>query len=543
MAGLYDRYFQTRTDETDSQQQNRQIMTIYNLYRLVLALILLISYYFRNPTSSLGSVDQQLFFTLAVAYAVFNGGTLLFPFLRTSRPAQMLLYASIIITDILILVVLCYACGGMSSGMEPLLIVPVASGSLLFGIRVSTFFAAVASIAAIYSESYLYLKLPDTENYSVQAGLLGLLLFITALCMQLLGQRMRQKEALTRQQASHIQTLQQINQRIIQRMQTGVVVVDQNGCVLNHNSSAARLMGWPENSETPPPLPLILQLQLRNWLAESISKPALFRLATNEPEIQANFAYLQPGTADKVLIYLEDHTQLSSRAQHLKLMGLGRLTASIAHEIRNPLGAISHAAQLLSESAWTNPQDQRLLDIVNAQTQRISGIIQNILELSKQRQEAPERIELVIWLNNFIERLRQSYKYEVMVLIDNDSSTVWTRFNARHLEQLLTNLCDNGLRYSRRATGDATLKLHVAVNPQTQCAYMDIIDDGEGVPDENAEQIFEPFFTTDPEGTGLGLFICKELCEANQARLFYQRTAQGKSAFHISFAHPDRHLF
>lgn len=543
MPGLYDRYFQTRTEENDSQQQNRQIMSVYNLYRLVLALILLISYYFRNPTSSLGSVDHELFFNLTVGYAIFNLGTLLFPYLRTPRFVQMALYSGIIIADMLILVVLCYACGGMSSGMEPLLIVPVASGSLLFGIRMATFFAAVASIAAIYAESYLYLVRPNAENYSVQAGLLGLLLFITALCMQLLGQRMRQKEALTRQQASHIQTLQQVNQRIIQRMQTGVVVVDQNAKVLNQNSSAARLLGWPENTEMPPPLPVILQLQLRNWLGESTSKPALFRLAPNEPEIQANFAYLQPGSPDKVLIYLEDHTQLSSRAQHLKLMGLGRLTASIAHEIRNPLGAISHAAQLLGESQFINSQDQRLLDIVNAQTQRISGIIQNILELSKQRHEAPERIELVIWLNNFIERLRQSYKFEVHVLVNNDASTIWTRFNARHLEQLLTNLCDNGLRYSRRATAHATLELHVAVNPQTQCAYMDIIDDGDGVPEEYAEQIFEPFFTTDPDGTGLGLFICKELCEANQARLFYQRTVQGKSAFHISFAHPDRHLF
>ncbi|MES2604788.1 MAG: ATP-binding protein, partial [Pseudomonadota bacterium] len=423
------------------------------------------------------------------------------------------------------------------------LILPVASGSLLFGIRISTFFAAVASIALIYSEFYHSITTPAVEEYYVQAGLLGLLLFSTALGIQTVGVRIRENDLVNRRQAARIQALQQINEQIIRRIQTGIVVIDQDEQVLHCNDAARLFLALEDKEASQLDLPGTLRGLLHDWLHHPESRQVKFRLSNTGSEILANFTYLQTGNSVNILIFLEDNTQLSSRAQHLKLASLGRLTASIAHEVRNPLGAISHAAQLLSESPQLQREESRLLGIINTHCQRMNSIIQNVLELSRHKVADTERIDLVVWLNRFPERLKSAYKYPIHCQVSTPSVPVWIRFNPSQFEQLLTNLCDNGLRYSQKHTGEATITLEVNHNPSTHSTWLDIIDDGPGVADSEVEQVFEPFYTTENSGTGLGLFICKELCEANQVQLFFKRTADGRSAFRLSFAHPDRQIF
>jgi two-component system, NtrC family, sensor histidine kinase PilS len=540
MGAWHDNYFLQLGGETATLQLNRQIITVFNLYRLVLALILLISYYYRSNTSPLGSVDPELFLRLTISYAIFNLATLLIPARLQETLNGQLYFASIILTDIVVLEMLSYASGGFSSGITPLLILPVASGSLLFGIRISTFFAAIASIALIFGEFYHFLSVPLSEEYYVQTGLLGLLLFITALGIQTVGARIREKDLINRRQAISIQALQQINEQIIQRMHAGIVVLDQEETVLHCNDAARNFLAIPKEETTALTIPAILHEQLQSWLHHPENRQVKFRLSNQSPEIQANFTYLQTGNSVNILIFLENYSELSSRAQHLKLMSLGRLTASIAHEIRNPLGAISHAAQLLSESPQLRRDETRLLGIIHTHSLRMNKIIQNVLELSRHKIADTEKIELGTWLLRFAERLKTSYKHPIQCLVVVPSEPVWIRFNPSQLEQLLTNLCDNGLRYSLKFTGEAAVTLELGVNATNALAWLDVIDDGPGVDARDEEQIFEPFYTTENSGTGLGLFICKELCEANQSQLFFQRTADGRSAFRLNFGHPDR---
>ncbi len=543
MAAWYDNYFLQFGGETATRQQNRQIITVYNLYRFVLALILLISYYLRSNTSPLGSVDSELFLRLTIIYAVFNLATLLMPARLQDSLNGQLYFASIILTDIVVLEMLCYSSGGFSSGITPLLILPVASGSLLFGIKISTFFAAIASIALIFGEFYHFITAPLSEEYYVQAGLLGLLLFITALSIQTVGARIREKDLINRRQAISIEALQQINDQIIQRMQTGIVVLDQEETVLHCNDAARSFLAMNAAETTALAIPTVLHEQLHSWLHHPENRQVKFRLSNQSPEIQANFNYLQTGNSVSILIFLENYSELSSRAQHLKLMSLGRLTASIAHEIRNPLGAISHAAQLLSESSQLQREEARLLGIINTHSLRMNEIIQNVLELSRHKIAETEKIELGTFMLRFAERLKTAYKYPVHCLVVVPSVPVWIQFNPSQLEQLLTNLCDNGLRYSQKFTGEATVTLELGLNAASTSTWLDVIDDGPGVDERDVEQIFEPFYTTENSGTGLGLFICKELCEANQAQLFFQRAADGRSAFRLNFGHPDRQTF
>ncbi len=530
--------------EIDSGTQKRQIFIIYNVYRLVLALILLMSFNYRTTTSPLGVVDPELFLQAGFFYLGMNLLSLLFPLYRLPQHLEEVQQSSVLILDILTLVLLSYTCSGVSSGMAHLLIVPIATGSILSGTRMSTFYAAVGTIAAIYSESYLYLNTLSSERYYVQAGLLGITLFATAVSLQYLGRRIRQKEIINLMQAASIKSLQEINQQIIQRMQTGIIVVDQAARALNFNSSASKLLHDPgaKTDNTKIHLPAILLEQLKIWQADQNARGLPFRVMETGREIQANFTFLEAGPRTSILIFLEDHTQLSSRAQHLKLMALGRLTASIAHEVRNPLGAISHASQLLEESSSIKGEDQRLLSIINTHTKRVNAIIQNILELSRHRQEVPEQLNTKVWLEEFAGRLGNSYQHPISIRLEVTPDPVFTRFNTSQLEQILTNLCDNGLRYSRRQTGSSSIEISVGIHPHSGCPVLDVIDEGPGVPPEQQEQIFEPFYTTEKSGTGLGLFICKEICEANQTKIIFRRTENGRSSFRLIFAHPDRHI-
>ena len=543
MAGTYDQYFRPQSSEAAGRQQNRQIFTVYNIYRLVLGLILLISYFYRSDTSPLGLVDQTLFLRLLSAYVLFNVLTLMLPRKLLESHYGQVYVASVILTDILLLVTLCYASGGVGSGITPLLILPVASGSLLFGIRISTFFAAVASIALIYGEFYHYITAAAAEEYYVQAGLLGLLLFIAALGIQAVGKRLQEKDLINRRQAARIRAMQQINEQIIRRMQTGIIVIDQDETVLHCNDAARHLLGLGLQETQTITLPPLLHEQLNQWLHHPGNRQVKFRHDNNGPEIIASFTYLQTDNSVNFLIFLEDDTQISSRAQRLKLLSLGRLTASIAHEVRNPLGAISHAAQLLNESPQLQQSEARLLGIINTHCLRMNAIIQNVLELSRHKAAATEKIELVSWLQRFPERLQSGYKHKVQCVIETPELPVWIQFNQSQLEQVLTNLCDNALRYSSQDAGVALVTLRTDYDVATQQALLDVIDEGAGVPERDVEQVFEPFFTTQSGGTGLGLFICKELCEANRARLYYQRTTDGRSAFRLAFPHQDRPFF
>jgi two-component system sensor histidine kinase PilS (NtrC family) len=217
---------------------------------------------------------------------------------------------------------------------------------------------------------------------------------------------------------------------------------------------------------------------------------------------------------------------------------LGRLTASIAHEIRNPLGAISHAGQLLRESSHLHDGDSRLLDIVLNHSHRINGIIENILQLSRRTPPNPRRIQLGEWLPGFIEQYQQCLD-DVAVITIHEVKPVQVTVDPEQLSQVLTNLLDNALRYSKKNTGTATAEMAIGTS-NNQLPQLDVLDEGPGIGPREQEKVFEPFFTTESKGNGLGLYIARELCEINQARLHYLRTHAGKSCFRISFSHPDR---
>jgi two-component system sensor histidine kinase PilS (NtrC family) len=230
---------------------------------------------------------------------------------------------------------------------------------------------------------------------------------------------------------------------------------------------------------------------------------------------------------------------MAQQAQQLKLASLGGLTASIAHEIRNPLGAISHAAQLLEESTDLRKEDARLAEIIHQHTVRANKVIENVLQLSRRKQSSPELLDMKVWLEQFIADFctNQDQNCDIKFICDQDN--LQFRVDASQIHQVLTNLFQNGIRYSEKKTGERTLTVVADFNIQSEQPTLDIIDQGEGIPMEQQDKVFEPFYTSEKSGTGLGLYIARELCEANQARLDLQPIRNG-CCFRITFSHPSR---
>ena len=246
--------------------------------------MLLISFAFRSLTSTLGTINPDLFVNVVVIYMAFNAIIFFRVLLPQSKGLMTSQFISAILIDIVFIILISYTCGGVSSGMANLLIVPVAAGSLLFRSRLSTFFAAVGSILAIYSEVYLYLIIDDGIVYFIQAGLLGLSLFAVSWSLQCLGGKFRQNELLARQQEKNIKSLQEMNNQIIERMHAGILVVSPEGIILTINVAANGFLQLSDTKgkdqaniqDSGTRLPQILFSQLQHWMNDNNTKAPPF---------------------------------------------------------------------------------------------------------------------------------------------------------------------------------------------------------------------------------------------------------------------------
>jgi two-component system sensor histidine kinase PilS (NtrC family) len=334
----------------------------------------------------------------------------------------------------------------------------------------------------------------------------------------------------------------QLTEYVIQRMQTGILVVDNNFSIRLINASAARLLEITRKAEGKSIKLLCAELdrQLRDWWNNAIYEPQSFRPSEAAPEIMPKFARLGVDQSAGTLIFLEDMAALTQQAQQLKLASLGRLTASIAHEVRNPLGAISHASQLLAESPHIDAGDTRLTEIIQEHSARVNAIIENIMQLSRRQRACPEELLLKPWLNQFINEFVSSEDLSPgQIRLEVTPSDARVQMDPGQLHQVLWNLCHNGVKHGA-AGGRGQITLRVGIVADTNNPYLDVIDNGPGISPKLQQQIFEPFFTTATDGTGMGLYIARELCASNQARLNYLQSPAGGGRFRIIFADPRR---
>ena len=502
-------------------------------YRLVLAGSLT-TIFFLADNVPLGQEAPLLFAATGILY---TGFALVAGFAARLRWPTFGWQTSLqILVDILAITLLMHASGGLSSGLGILLVVAVAAGSLLMPGRLAFLFAAIATLAVLGQYGMAYLQnVAIPAGGITQSGLLGAAFFATAAMARMLALRLRESEALAEQRGVDLANLQELNERIVQRLQSGIVVVDPQGRVRLMNRTAWMQLGMPPEQPGRPIAEIFPELHrhLRTWCKNPDWIPPILRPAGSETGLIPKFTRLGTENGVGAIISLEDSSALAEQAQQMKLASLGRLTASIAHEIRNPLGAISHAAQLLAESRDLPGGDQRLVQIVRNHAQRMNGIIENVLQLSRRRQNAPQRLELGQWLEHFLAEFNATLHTSTDQIRLRADGPVQAEMDPSHLHQILWNLLQNALDHGGRGDQPARVQVNTGYLAPGGKPFIEVIDNGPGISPEARENIFEPFFTTAPQGTGLGLYIARELCESNQARLRYDAVPQGGSCFRI----------
>ncbi len=522
---------------------NYDLLRVYAYYRLLLSSLLWVMHDTGVFPEVLGTHGPQLFFYVSMGYTAFNLLTLIMLWRGQFAPKTEHIFGLLFI-DIVAITLLMHASGGVDSGLGYLLIICVAAGSIFITGQIGTALAALASLLVIGQsliDAYTNEQFTNKELFS--AGTLGILLFIASLVFQYLTNRITLTAIEAAEQSRQAEHLQKLTDLIVERMRTGIIVVDTDSYIVLCNQAAARLLNY-SNADIPGPLSAIpdLEEQLKIWRTYPHNRSPNIHIDSGTREVRINFSRLEPRAAaaaeSDTLIFVEDSRRMAQEAQQLKLASLGRLTASIAHEVRNPLGAISHASQLLQESPDIGSGDIRLTEIIQNHSMRVNHIIENVLQLSRRKPAQPEVVNLAEYLGHFVNDFSSNREADIDLQLQ--SAAIKTKVDPSQLTQVLTNLCENGLRYSHSLTGAYHLQIVAAIDRPSDLPYIEIIDDGGGVDAADMPHIFEPFFTTETTGSGLGLYISKELCEANQASLSYRTTGAGKSCFRIDLTHYQR---
>ena len=519
---------------------------LFNLSRMVLAGVLLAAILIYRDGRVFGASNPTLFYQTVITYFCLS---LAFGWalkrVRTVFAVHLAVQAA---TDIVVVALLLHASGGIRSGLGILLLMPLAAAASVSRGRMSLFFASLATFALLVENTWWVLQFDTGLTDYFPSGLMAAGCFAVSLVTNRLARRLVLNEELVRKRSADLRSQLEINRLVIRDMPSGVLAVTADGRVSLSNPEAERLLGQSELTGRS-------LRELADGLADAamrwrtVSGPASPSLRIAGRELQIRMHDAAGEEQGDLVIFLEDTNKLREHAQQAKLAALGRLTANIAHEIRNPLSAINHAAELLREEA--GPSGARLTRIITENAARLDRIVGEVLELNRRDRAQAERINLGPFLQSFADQIVSSQQAPLEAFRLHFPVDAQITCDRQHLNQIMWNLVTNAWRHSRQQA--ASVQLVVMRNADGTTA-LHVADDGPGVASQDAVKLFEPFFTTAARGTGLGLYIARELAVANGAVLEYL-TPEARDAriagmtglagadFRLVFAAPERGQF
>jgi len=519
----------------NSMRARLRLFQVYNGYRTFVSLVLIAVWLSPDTREFVGKLDQDRYLFgcgLMLASSVLFYGRLG----RLIRGNDTGIFG-VMLADIVATTLIADASGGMLSGFYVLYMITVAAAAVLLNVRIlATLIAALAVLALLIDTLWLVSRGAADISLMLPAGMLGSLLFAVSLLLQILARRLETAEAKIDEAEAQVALLQQLNQQIILHMETGILLVAENRQITPINAAAQRLvnMAGPDANYLANISPE-LAAQFEQWREAKSHRPSPFQIKRDAPVLIANFADLDEQFERKTLVFIDDYTPITQFAQSLKLNSLSKLTASIAHEIRNPLAAISHATQLLNENDALGEGDQNLCRIVLNNSQRVNEIIESVMEVSRRQPPKFQSLDIAAWLRSFISSYYDQTTLDCEItLSDIADQAIMVSVDPENLNRILTNLLDNALRHSQGKMGTAIVRIDLEPDAKAVQCHIDVVDFGYGVPETNLTRLFEPFFTTSTTGSGLGLYLCKELCEINGAGLLYRRTDADESCFRVS---------
>lgn len=489
-------------------------LNYFNFYRLTLAGFIVGIAWMVGVSSLFGAVKGQLFLMAGWAYVLIVLLSFIPLRLRWMRFDWQL--ALQVCSDIAVLTMLDYASGDVQSSVGLLLMVSMAVAGIISRGRATLFFAALASIAALLEHGYAVLHDGASAMQFIQVGLLCMAYFAVAGLAHKLARYALENLNLAQRRGRDLIGMAEANRLVMRDMQDGVLVVDEHDRVVQMNPSAAQMLHNTEVSghllaENFP----LLHEQYEQWKSSALNVRETLQL-DGGLQAKLRFVGVERHAAQGAVIFLEDMQHVQAEAQQIKLAALGRLTANLAHEVRNPLSAISYATELLQEEA-IDAKQERLLHLIRENTQRINRIVEDVMQLNRRDRARPESFDLALLLPTFVDEFNQAERIAPGVLVLKAEQVGMISFDRGHFRQVLWNLCRNGLYYGRHLPGS----LMLVTGMERGRVTLEVQDDGPGVLLEHRSRLFEPFFTTAEQGTGLGLYIAKELCEANGAQLEY----------------------
>lgn len=489
----------------------RRLLRLHSVYSLSLALTLLMVTVFDNNHIVVGSNNPELMLSSSALYVFLAA---IFAVVASRFPDPQITTGFIFI-EIAVLISMLSASGGFDSGFPSLITIPVVISNLLTPSILGYGVAAWTTLAIIYTQ--LFTNQDFSAQEAANAGIYGFLCFVLAWVAQGLSKRLKNTLSINSAQAVHIRRLQKISQQALLELPQGIIACDESHTILFFNQQAQQWFDLSKSIKLPPVL-------------TSEKNQRVIHLNTHK--LIVTKVLLKNSQRGEYILSIEDSARITAEAQQIKLASLGRLTASIAHEIRNPLSALRQAAQLLEETPYLEQGEQALTRIIEAQSLRINRIIEDILQLSKPKKANINKIMLAAWLKEFSQQFNALYTDKTYQLTYQCNSKFQVYFDTGHLQQVMYNLCANALRHAEKHSGEKARILISVKQVSDDSVQMDILDNGGGVPESEREQLFEPFNTNVHDGTGLGLYICRELCEANLANIEYHAFENG-SCFRI----------
>lgn len=496
--------------------------------------------------------NVALFFATAAIYVVLAFIALVVV-IRLRRYFNVQLWIHVVM-DLVFLAILVLAAGGPRSGFGLLMVAPIAGAAVLLSLRSSLFIAATSSIILLSQSLALSSREDASDPGFFAAAVTGVVLFSISAIVNRLASRLAIEENRAKRRGDDLRNQLLVNQLVIAELTDGVVIFSSDGKARVMNRAAHQMVGGQLSASAPTnpgmgstlsgflpsgPAWEIIAEQLVQWQANEQSNAFSVDVSLRS-EGNANAAFgankrvrmrflstqaavAEPGQGDVVLV-MEDLNRIEDQAQQLKLASMGRLSASIAHEIRNPLGAIRHANSLLAESlaAEAIPARMRLSGIVEDNTVRINRIIEDVLSIARRDRAAPEDIDIATFFESFLPEFTAQHKVKGDRLSLHVDSIKPICFDENQLRQLMVNLLINALRYSSDLAASVQIQWR---DVGADGSELSICDDGPGLPESMLPHLFEPFMTTESRGTGLGLYLARELCHANGATIRYQRAS------------------
>ena len=495
-------------------------LTTFCIYRVVIAVILMVSVWGFQRYQLLIAASLALALWSLAFYLMAAVGLLGLASLRLPRPALHL--TSQVVVDVVSMTFLMHATGGVKSGIGLLLLVTLAASGLVAHGRLAYFHASIAALAILLEQSWQFLSIDAPVADFLQTGLLAGSYFLIAGLGYTLAKYARGAEQIAEERGVDLANMAQINQLVIRDMQDGFVVVDEKGLIRQHNPQSEALIGGLKfaGSKTLAEASPQLAILLEEWRRDPERIFSMMRDQKTQKDYQVRFVAIGSALPAPTVVFIEDASRIRAQAQQMKLVALGRLTASIAHEIRNPLSSINHAAELLhedSEQSGRHPEDLRLLTIIRENAYRLDRMVEEVLYLNRRDRAHPEAIDARAYLDRFVQDFCANEKLDTNTIDLTIQTTMRPVFDRSHLDQVLWNLARNARHHGSGRPGSTVISLQSGALPNT--VTLDVVDDGPGMSAEVLQHLFEPFFTTDSRGTGLGRYIARELADVNGARL------------------------